>query len=190
MTPELQTDRLHLRPLQLADSSQTQILFPHWDIVQFLTRQVPWPYPADGAYSYYKNVALPAVERGDEWHWSLRLKTDPGRLIGSIGLFKGEENNRGFWIGSPWQRCGLASEACEAVTDFWFDVLKFDRLRVPKAIANTGSRRISEKQKMRIVKVEQREFVSGRLEAEVWEMTAEEWRGLRTEDQGNKKTVK
>ena len=185
MTPELLTDRLHLRPLQLADSSQTQILFPHWEIVQFLTRQVPWPYPADGAYSYYKNFALPAVERGDEWHWSLRLKEDPDRLIGSIGLFKGEENNRGFWIGLPWQRRGLASEACEAVTDFWFNVLKFERLRAPKAIANTASRRMSEKQKMRIVKVEQREFVAGWLPAEVWEITAEEWRGLRNERRRN-----
>lgn len=179
MTPELETVRLHLRPLQLADANQTQILFPHWEIVQFLTRQVPWPYPADGAHSYYKNFALPAVERGDEWHWSLRLKSNPDQLIGSIGLFKGEENNRGFWIGLPWQRLGLVSEACEVVTDFWFDVLKFDRLRAPKAIANTGSRRISEKQHMCVVAVEEREFVSGRLPAEIWEITAEEWRARR-----------
>ena len=66
------------------------------------------------------------------------------------------------------------------VTDFWFDVLKFDRLRVPKAIANTGSRRISEKQFMRVVAVQEREFVSGVLPAEIWEITAEEWRARRT----------
>ena len=179
MISELETARLHLRPLELADSSQTQILFPHWEIVKFLTRQVPWPYPADGAYSYYKNFALPAMERAEEWHWSLRLRGHPDQLIGCIGLFKGEENNRGFWIGLPWQRCGLASEACEVVTDFWFDVLKFDRLRVPKAIANTGSRRISEKQNMRVVALQDREFVSGRLPAEIWEITAAEWQALR-----------
>lgn len=175
MTPELETDRLHLRPLQLADASQTQILFPHWEIVQFLTRQVPWPYPADGAHSYYKNFALPAMERGDEWHWSIRQKTYPGQLIGSIGLFKGEENNRGFWIGLPWQRNGFATEASEIVTDFWFDVLKFERLRIPKAIANTGSRRISETQKMRVIATQEREFVGGRLAAEIWEINADEW---------------
>ena len=180
MTPELETVRLHLRPLQLADANQTQVFFPHWEIVQFLTRQVPWPYPADGAHSYYSNFVLPAVERGDEWHWSLRLKSNPDQLIGSIGLFRGEQNNRGFWIGLPWQRLGFASEACEVVTDFWFDVLKFDRLRVPKAIANTGSRRISEKQFMRVVAVQEREFVSGVLPAEIWEITAEEWRARRT----------
>ena len=67
------------------------------------------------------------------------------------------------------------SEACEAVTDYWFDVLKFPVLRVPKAIANQASRRISERQGMRIVATEERDFVSGRLPAEIWEITVEEW---------------
>ena len=68
------------------------------------------------------------------------------------------------------------TEACEAVTDYWFDVLKFPVLRVPKAIANTASRRISEKQGMRVIAVEERDYVSGRLPSELWEITAEAWR--------------
>lgn len=43
------------------------------------------------------------------------------------------------------------TEASEAVNDYWFDALKFPRMRVPKAIANVASRRISEKNGMRIV---------------------------------------
>ena len=43
------------------------------------------------------------------------------------------------------------TEASDAVTDFWFNTLKFPVLRVPKAIANTASRRISEKQGMRVI---------------------------------------
>jgi [ribosomal protein S5]-alanine N-acetyltransferase len=41
------------------------------------------------------------------------------------------------------------TEAADAVTDYWFDTLKFPVLRVPKAIANADSRRISEKQGIR-----------------------------------------
>jgi RimJ/RimL family protein N-acetyltransferase len=67
------------------------------------------------------------------------------------------------------------SEACEVVTDYWFDVLKFPVLRVVKAIDNTASRRISASQGMRVVAIEEREFVSGRFPAEIWEITAEEW---------------
>jgi len=66
-------------------------------------------------------------------------------------------------------------EAADAVTDFWFNELKFPVLRAPKAVANTASRRISEKQGMRLVATEERNFVCGRMPAEIWEITAEEW---------------
>lgn len=179
MTPTLETRRLLLLPLQLSDAEQAQALFPQWEIVRYLTKTVPWPYPPDGAYQFYRDVVLPAVERGDAWHWTLRLKSDPARLIGSIALMRNGSENRGFWLGLPWQGQGLMSEACEIVTDYWFDTLNFAVLRVPKAIANAASRRISEKQGMRMVASEEREYVSGRHPAQIWEITAEEWRAHR-----------
>ena len=176
MTPTLETTRLILRPLELADAAQIQVLFPHWEIVRYLASKVPWPYPADGAHTFYRDVALPAIERGDAWHWSLRLKTNPAQLIGTIDLRKTENDNRGFWLALPWQGQGLMLEACDAVTDFWFNTLKFPVLRAPKAIVNVASRRISEKQGMRLVATEERDYVSGRLPSEIWEITGEEWR--------------
>lgn len=177
MTPTLETARLLLRPLELADAAEVQILFPQWEIVRYLNRQrVPWPYPADGAYSFYRDISLPAVERGDQWHWTLRLKSEPAKLIGSISLMADQDDNRGFWLGLPWHGQGLMSEACEKATDFWFDALKFSVLRASKAIANTASRRISERQGMRVVVTEERDYVSGRFPSETWEITAEEWR--------------
>jgi RimJ/RimL family protein N-acetyltransferase len=176
MTPLLETRRLLLRPLEWADAEQAQILFPHWEIVRYLNRQIPWPYPPDGTLRYYRDVALPAMERGEAWHWTLRLKDAPARMIGSISLMRNDDNNRGFWLGQPWQGRGLISEACEAVTDYWFDKLGFPILRVQKAAVNTRSRRISERSGMRLVSTVERDYVSGRLPAEIWEITAEEWR--------------
>jgi RimJ/RimL family protein N-acetyltransferase len=173
--PDLQTARLLLRQLELADAEQVQVLFPHWEIVRYLIGTVPWPYPSDGALKYYRDVKLPAICRGDEWAWSLRLKTEPDRLIGSISLMRGETNNRGFWLGLQWHGQGLMTEACEAVTGFWFNTLNFPVLRVPKAVANVASRRISEKSGMRMIRTEERDYVSGRLVTEIWEITAEEW---------------
>jgi len=86
------------------------------------------------------------------------------------------DENRGFWLGLPWQRQGLMSEACDAATDFWFNVLNFPVLRVPKAIANTASRRISEKQGMRVIATMEHQYVGGTFPAELWEITAEEWK--------------
>ena len=119
MAPELETRRLILRPLELADAVQIQEIFAQWEVVKYLNAKVP-------------------------------------RRIS--------------------EKQGLMSEACEAVTDYWFDVLKFPVLRAPKAVANEGSRRISEKQGMRIVWSGEREYVSGKLISEVWEITAQEWR--------------
>ena len=169
-------------PLELKDAEQVQEVFPKWEIVRYLAAVVPWPYPPDGALRFYRDVALPAVARGDAWHWTLRLKTDPAQIIGSISLGRSETDNRGFWIAEQWQRQGLMTEACDAVTDYWFNVLGFPLLRVPKAIANTASRRISEKCGMRIVGVDERAYVSGRHPAEIWEITAEEWRRYREQN--------
>jgi len=179
MTTALATQRLLLQPLELADAEQVQILFPHWEIVRYLANHVPWPYPPDGALRYYRDHALPAVERGEEWHWTLRLKSTPTQVIGGVALMKKENNNRGFWLGLPWHRQGFRMEACEVVTDYWFDVLKSAVLRVPKAAVNTASRRLSEKGGMRLITTEEREYVSGRLLTEIWEITAEEWRARR-----------
>lgn len=173
--PALETPRLLLRPVKLADAVQIQELFPHWEIVRYLRNVVPWPYPRDGAAQYLRGSALPAMRRGEAWHWTLRLKTEPRQVIGFISLMKSANENRGFWMGLPWQGCGLMSEACDAVTDYWFGVLKFSVLRAPKAIANTASRRISEKQGMRVIGSEERDYVSGRLPGEIWEITADEW---------------
>jgi [ribosomal protein S5]-alanine N-acetyltransferase len=185
MIPTLHTVRLILRPISLKDTDQIQAIFPQWEIVCYLTNTVPWPYPPDGALAFYRDIAIPAMERGDAWHWTLRLRTDPDRIIGSIGLTRGAagltresgspRGNRGFWLAPAFQRRGLMSEACDHVTDFCFTVLEFPLLRVPKAIDNTGSRRISEKQGMRVVAVEDRDYVSGRLPSEIWEITREEW---------------
>jgi [ribosomal protein S5]-alanine N-acetyltransferase len=185
MMPTLETPRLLLRPLELADAEQAQVLFPHWEIVRYLDKIVPWPYPPNGAFTWYRDFALPAMERGEEWHWALRLKSSPAFMIGNISLKSKENNNRGFWLGLPWQGQGFMTEACEEVTDYWFNVLKFPVLRVPKAVSNTASRRISEKTAMRIIATEEREYVSGRFPSEIWEITAEEWEA-RKKHQGSK----
>jgi len=180
MTPTLETARLILKPLTIEDAPAAQRLFPHWEIVKHIANHVPWPYPPDGAESYYRDRALPAVAREEQWIWAISLKeNDPGHMIGTISLMKGEDDNRGFWLGLPWQKQGLMTEASEAATDYWFNVLNFPRMRISKAIANASSRRVTEKNGMRVVAVVERDYVAGRLAAEIWEITREEWNARR-----------
>lgn len=176
MVPTLESARLVLRPLSIKDAPQIQSLFPHWEIVRHLNKIVPWPYPVDGALTFLRESALPGMAQGDEWTWSLRLKTQPEQLIGCINLSRKGDTNRGFWLGLDWQGRGLMTEACDAVTDFWFETLGFEVLRVPKAKDNTASRRISLRQGMRVIREEMREYVSGKHPSEIWELTRDEWR--------------
>jgi [ribosomal protein S5]-alanine N-acetyltransferase len=180
MIAPLETNRLVLQPLQLADAKQTQLLLPQWEMVKFMGARIPWPYPADGALTYYRDVAIPGMEQGKEWHWTLRLRQAPEEHIGAISLIaKDGYAARGFWLGLPWQGRGLMTEAVVAVNDYCFDVLGFSALRAPKAVPNLSSRRISEKTGMRVIEMEERDYVSGRLLSEVWEITADEWREKR-----------
>lgn len=182
MTPPLETRRLLIRPVELADAAQIQLAFPQWEIVRYLTNRVPWPYPPDGALTFIRDVALPAIVRGEAWHWTLRLKSDSRRIIGGIDLHAHENDHRGFWLDPAFQRQGLMTEAANAATDFWFEVLQFPVLRTSKAADNIASRRVSEKQGMRMVGTTERDYVSGHFVTQIWEITADEWRARKRTD--------
>lgn len=175
----LETNRLTLEPLVLEDAPPAQIFFPRWEIVRFLNAKVPWPYPEDGALQFYRDVALPAVARGEQWIWAIRLKDGPAHLIGVINLTANRDDNRGFWLGLPWHGRGLMSEACEAVTDYWFNTLGREVLTVSKAAQNLPSRRVSEKQGARLIGIDERDYVSGRWPTEIWQLTRAEWNARR-----------
>jgi RimJ/RimL family protein N-acetyltransferase len=173
--PELTTPRLILRPLEMADADAVQQVFPQWEIVRFMASHIPWPYPPDAAITYFRERAFPNIARGEEWHWTIRRKSDPERLIGMISLMAKPNENRGFWLDPAFHGQGLMTEAAEAVTDYWFDVMGHDVLRAPKAVENEPSRRISLGSGMRVVATDERDYVSGRLPTEIWEITRDEW---------------
>jgi RimJ/RimL family protein N-acetyltransferase len=129
-----------------------------------------------------RDVALPAIARGEEWQWTLRPKANPDVLIGIVHLLAPKDSgmdNRGFWIDPGHQGQGLMTEAADAATDFWFDVLGFDRLRTSKAAPNRASSRITQKQGMRLIGMTERDYVGGRFPTEMWEITRDEWHARR-----------
>jgi RimJ/RimL family protein N-acetyltransferase len=174
-TPTLNTPRLTLTPLQLADAELIQRLFPHWDVVRYLDSRVPWPYPDDGALCYLNDHALPAIARGEEWHWMIRLTDEPDQAIGSISLYDQPGNNRGFWLAPRWQGHGFIGEACKVVNRYWFETLDRPVMQVPKAIGNQASRRVSEREGMTLLGVSEGQFVSGVMGKEIWELRREQW---------------
>ncbi|MBL7241335.1 GNAT family N-acetyltransferase [Komagataeibacter rhaeticus] len=179
--PSLHTRRLCLEPLTIADAPAIQELFPQWEIVRFMAPRVPWPYGPNDAERFVRNVALPGMERGETWHWSIRPREGTDRLMGVISLMDntpttGPRENRGFWLAPQWQGQGLMTEAVEAVTDYWFLVLERDVMRTEKAAENAASIAISRKTGMRMTGTRRRDFRCGQnMLAERWEITRTEW---------------
>lgn len=178
-TPTLTTERLLLKPLEKTDAEQIQALYPRWEIVRYMVASVPWPYPPNGAEYYVNHVALPDVEKGIAWFWTIRRHENPEELIGLICLYDEEDNNRGFWLAPEWQGQGLMREASIAATDYWFNTFNRPLLRAPKAAINDRSQRISVSSGMRLVKTEKKAYVCGELDSELWEITREEWNALK-----------
>ncbi|MGJ8526183.1 hypothetical protein LMG33818_001931 [Halomonadaceae bacterium LMG 33818] len=174
--PAIETERLILKPLTIEDAPQIQLLFPHWEVIQYLSHRVPWPYPEDGAFEFLTKSALPQILAGHLLAWTLRLKTDPDRMMGQISLRPHGSKHRGFWLGKPYQGHGYMTEATNAVTDYWFETLGHEVLRTTKSINNTSSRRISERTGMQRVGYTMSRFANGNEEkTEIWELTREAW---------------
>ncbi|KPZ09375.1 Uncharacterized protein ALO40_01382 [Pseudomonas syringae pv. viburni] len=176
LTPPLHTPRLLLLPLQLEDAPAMQSLFNHWEVVRYLTHHVPWPYPEGEALRYLREDALPAMQDGEEWHWSIRLRDQQDRLIGSACMMDEQDNNRGFWLSPAYQGLGLMSEVCVAIDRFWFETLRRPVLRVAKSALNEASCRLSQREGMRLVTVQESQFVCGTTQEQLWELTRDEWR--------------
>ncbi len=180
-TPTLETRRLLLRPLRLSDAPRIQELFPHWEVVQYMATVIPWPYPGDGAEQFLRRT-LADREQGRRYGWAITLKGDGGdRLIGVIDLFPNNPgDNRGFWIGVPYQRQGYMTEAVAAVNDFAFESLGLPRLLLNNAEPNIASHRLKEKSGATISAIEDDSpILGGRFRRIKWILTAEQWRSHR-----------
>lgn len=177
--PTLNTVRLVLKQLTLDDAPQIQKIYPKWEIVKFMSSGTPWPFPENGAENFIKNSALPDMSKGFGWFWTIRTKSSPEKVIGLICLNDRENDNRGFWLSLEYQGQGYMREASIAATDYWFNTLNKTVLRVPKAAKNIRSKNISTGSGMRLIATGKKEYVSGLLDSELWEITRDEWNKIR-----------
>ncbi len=174
--PTFETSRLTLRPVTLADAASYERYFVDYEVVRYLNRVVPWPYPPGGVESYLRDVMLP--DQGNtRWSWAITERSGAGELIGLIELFKGPgRSNRGFWLGRPFWGKGYMTEAAARLNEFVFNELGWDKIIFDNAKGNHRSARIKEKTGARLIDLTPAEFVDPVLtEMEYWELRREDW---------------
>lgn len=175
--PVLQTPRLVLRPVRAKDAPVIQRRFPCWEVVRWLSAQIPWPYPADGAATYVA-ACLDEMARGVKSHWAIIPNSGPADLIGMIELWPDDgvsRSQRGFWLAPEFQGKGLMTEAAERVTQYAFCDLGWPHLWLTNAQDNHPSRRVKERQGARLVDLMIGEHVAGRGPQMVWLLGREDW---------------
>lgn len=176
-TPTFETDRLILREVRISDAHSYQKYFNDYEVLKYLSANVPWPYPENGAEFYIKNMVIPNQGKS-RWDWGIFLKENPNELIGSIGLFHpGIPENRGFWLARKFWGKGFMTEAVKPVMDFAFDVLNLDELIFANAVQNKASHRVKEKTGATLIEVRPGKYVDKNItEQEIWKLTKKDWK--------------
>lgn len=174
-TPELETERLILRPIAISDAPAIQKYFNNWDIIQHLSKSVPWPYPDDGAESFIREQCA----KPDDQHymWVITEKDGNGEAIGCIDFRTKTHNdgNRGFWLAVPFQGRGYMTEAVHAVNNFIFNTLQIDEYVVSNVATNARSRRVKEKTGAIFLHYGTLDHHTGGNKTEYWKITRESW---------------
>ncbi len=175
--PEIKTKRLILKAVTEADIPAYQKHFAHWEIVRYLTKSVPWPYPDDGAEQYLKNCILPK-QGSNLWMWGIFLPDNIDELIGIVHICKKDKvGHRGFWLAKEHHGQGYMTEAVIPVIDFAFKELDIEKFIFENAVVNRKSARIKEKTGATLIEVKPAEFIDPDVkEEEIWELTASDWK--------------
>lgn len=140
--PVIESPRLVLRAFAPTDALAVQFLAGAKEVSD-TTLLIPHPYSSGLAEEWIAtHTALWAAR--EQLCLAITLKEN-GTLIGATSLSFAHEHQRaelGYWIGVPFWRCGFATEAATALTDFAFRVLGMNRVQAHHFARNTPSGRV------------------------------------------------
>lgn len=146
MQPKLQTQRLTLRPFELADSDDVERLAGDIRVAE-TTAAVPHPYPK-GAASNWIATHGPTFESKTGVVYAI-ADTANGELLGAISLLNLSELHArcemGYWIGHAFWGQGVCSEAARALIAYAHQDLGVTRVVAHCLVRNVGSARVMEK---------------------------------------------
>lgn len=149
-TTVIETARLLLRRFSMEDA---QAMYANWASDSEVTRYLTWPtHPSAEVSAMVLADWVKAYEQEDCYQWAIVLKTldEP---IGSIAVVRQDERTAmahiGYCIGRRWWRQGIVTEALQAVMDFLFDEVGFERIEARHDPRNPNSGLVMKKCGMR-----------------------------------------
>ena len=139
---------IFIRPFQHADANQ--FVEAVLESLQTVGVYMPWAIPSysiDNALTWFDTCAS-ARDASTAYEFGIFSRSD-GQLLGGCGLNQINRHhnfcNLGYWVRESAQRRGIATKAIKLLADFAFGEIKFTRLEIIIAEANTGSERAAQK---------------------------------------------
>jgi [ribosomal protein S5]-alanine N-acetyltransferase len=175
----LETERLVLRRITMRDASALFAIFSDQQVMQF--------YDCEPLSNIDEMKNL--IQRFSEWfekqngfRWGIELKTEPGTIVGTCGLFSWHKPSRtaslGYELAPKYWRRGIMSEAVCALLFYGFNDLLLNRIRATVTTGNIASARLLEQlsfQKEGLLR--QAQFLNGKFDdLFVYALLREEWK--------------
>lgn len=137
--PQLNTERLLLRPYEAGDAADVQRLAGDRAIAD-TTLNIPHPYE-DGMAEPWIAQTHEQFAAGERATFAAVL-TETGALVGAISLNLDKAANAailGYWVGKPYWNRGYATEASARVVAWGFDALGLNRIHSSHLTRNPAS---------------------------------------------------
>lgn len=145
--PQLETERLILRPLISSDAKNIFAYAKNPNVSQF-TLWEPHKNVAD-SLKFITEYAQPLYKQQVPEPLAIILKDNPKKVIGTVGCFwvskPSQTMELAYAIAEPFWGKGLVAEASEAVLDYCFKNLNVNRVQSRCKTENKASSRVMEK---------------------------------------------
>jgi len=144
MYNEIQTQRLILRPFNLADSKRVQMLAGAKEISD-TTGNVPHPYP-DGAAEAWISTHAELFESGTAFINAIVSK-DICEVVGVVAVrgLNTEEPELGYWVGKEYWNKGYCTEACSEIIPYCSSEFGISEIYGRHLVRNPSSGKVMEK---------------------------------------------
>ena len=139
----IQTERLFLRPINLADLSE---VYAKWGDNIGVSRYMSWKSGNQAETKKFLGYAESAWNTGEEFTWAIALKSAPGDLIGSFGIRVRESDaDFGYLLLPEFWGQGLIAEAGQPIIAWVRALSPIKRIWAVHHVDNPNSGRVMEK---------------------------------------------
>ncbi len=143
--PVIQSERLCLRPMSLADTDDIFLFTSNPQTVEFLS----WhPHREKTITKSFINAVLEKYSKNEPAQWAIELK-ETGKVIGISGFVDFSEDHKraeiAFVMSPAYQGKGYMTEANKLILQTGFDKLNLNRIQAKAEITNYSSQKVLEK---------------------------------------------